>query len=186
MKRAFQPGVYNRARLSNKKKDRRHRYLHSESVAAVSTRNNYLNERKTKSVCSENEAGEISIVNMASEEVENLFETCNDDDDDTANDVNSEDSVDFEYQQEEPENFTNIYHCVLMGINWWNHLKTVYPKIPCEVNRELQNELQNVNVELLERTFGTHPHRKCLFLTKKIKNHNTYYFCNRLYFLLFA
>lgn len=161
MKRGFQPGVYNRARLSNKNKSRRRQYLHSESVAAVSTRNNYHKKRKTKSVCLENETGEISVAEMASEEVENLFETCNDD---STNDVNSEDSFDSSYKQEEPENFTNFYHCVLMGINWWNHLKIVYPKIPNEINQDLQNELQNVDVEPLERTFGKLPHRKCLFL----------------------
>ena len=49
-----------------------------------------------------------------------------------------------EYSPADPldeRNHSNIYHVILVGINWWNHLKAIYPKVPTTINRDLHHQV---------------------------------------------
>lgn len=75
-------------------------------------------------------------------------------------------SIGFENTTEEIE--SNIYSCILLGINWWKHLKAIYPKIPTEVNRSLLKSLKENNTSELREKFGERPTRADL---KSIEAH---------------
>ena len=54
---------------------------------------------------------------------------------------------------------SNLYDCLLMGINWWNFLKAIRPKIPKTINPELRKELKQYDTTELQENFGARPTR---------------------------
>jgi hypothetical protein len=54
---------------------------------------------------------------------------------------------------------SNIFSCLLMGVNWWNFLKEIQPKIPKTINPELRKELATGDISELQERFGKRPTR---------------------------
>ena len=59
----------------------------------------------------------------------------------------------------DPRNASNFYFAVLMGINWWRHLRAISPKIPTRITPAVMKEISQVNTRVLEEKFGTKPTR---------------------------
>jgi hypothetical protein len=57
------------------------------------------------------------------------------------------------------EERTNIYEACLVGINWFNFLKKISPKIPTKVTPELKREIFCVDTTELKNRFGSTPAR---------------------------
>jgi hypothetical protein len=45
----------------------------------------------------------------------------------------------------DPRNASNFYHAVLMGRNWWRHLRAISPKIPTRITRPVLEEISQVD-----------------------------------------
>ena len=77
-----------------------------------------------------------------------------------------EESEDDDKKEEDVDNEhlkkgSNIYSCLILGIKWWNLLKSIYPKIPLRPNKELMKSLKVSEHETadLREKFGIHPCR---------------------------
>ena len=53
---------------------------------------------------------------------------------------------------------TNLYHCVLIGINWWKALKKLAPVVPNKLTRRFRESLtKECDTRSLEYEFGLNP-----------------------------
>ena len=62
----------------------------------------------------------------------------------------------------DPRNASNFYHAVLMGRNWWRHLRAISPKIPTRINPAVLKEISQVDTRELEEKFGAKPTRSII------------------------